>query len=214
MAGWFTVVLLQPTPMSLPNVILASASPRRAELLRQVVFRFKVLPSEASESEHEQYTPREIAQLNAYRKARTVAKRFPDSLIIGADTVVARGTTLFSKPDSLREACRMLSQLEGGTHEVVTGVCLLHLRSHRQSVFAEQTAVTFLKLTPAKIRNYVSRVHTLDKAGAYAIQEEGESIIEAIDGSYTNVVGLPVERLREELRAWAIRAEFQSSLGL
>ena len=194
--------------MNLPPVILASASPRRVELLRQVVFRFKVLPSAAAESEHEHFTPREIALLNAYRKARAIAKRFPDSLVIGADTVVALGSTYFAKPRNKRDARRMLGELEGRTHEVLTGVCLLHLRGHRQSVFAEQTAVRFQSLTEAKIRNYVERVHTLDKAGAYAIQEEGESIVESIDGSYTNVVGLPVERLREELRAWAVAAEF------
>lgn len=196
--------------MNLPSIILASASPRRVELLRQVVFRFKVLASDAPESEHEQFTPRELALLNAYRKARVVAKRHPDSLVIGADTVVALGTNLYAKPRNKRDACRMLGELEGRTHEVLTGVCLLHLRSHRQSVFAEQTSIRFQNLTEAKIRAYVNRVHTLDKAGAYAIQEEGESIVESIDGSYTNVVGLPVERLREELRAWAVAAEFQS----
>jgi len=104
----------------------------------------------------------------------------------------------------------MLSELQGRSHEVVTGVCLLHLRAHRQSVFAEHTSVTFQHLTPARIKSYVERVHTLDKAGAYAIQEEGDAIIESIDGSYTNVMGLPVERLRDELRAWAVCAEFQS----
>ena len=188
--------------MNLPPVILASASPRRVELLRQAVFRFKVLPSAAAESEHEQFTPREIALLNAYRKARTVAKRFPDSLVIGADTVVALGATLYAKPRNKRDACRMLAELEGRAHEVLTGVCLLHWRSHRQSIFADQTTVRFLSLTEAKIRSYVERVHTLDKAGAYAIQDEGESIVESIEGSYTNVVGLPVEKLRVELAAW------------
>lgn len=197
--------------MNVPPVILASVSPRRAELLRQVVFHFKVMPSQAPECEHEHFSPREIALLNAYRKARAVAKRFPDGLVIGADTVVAIGMTLYGKPRNKRDAIRMLSELQGRTHEVVTGVCLLHLRSHRQSVFADQTAVVFQKLTPERIRSYVSSVHTLDKAGAYAIQEEGDSIVESIDGSYTNVMGLPVERLHEELRAWAVWSEFQSA---
>ena len=197
--------------MNVPPVILASVSPRRAELLRQVVFRFKVIPSCAAECEHEHFTPREIALLNAYRKARAVAKQFPDGLVIGADTVVARGMNLYGKPRNTRDAMRMLSELQGRAHEVVTGVCLLHLRSHRQSVFAEQTSVIFQKLTSARIRAYVARVQTLDKAGAYAIQEEGDSIVESIDGSYTNVVGLPVERLRDELRAWAVHTEFQSA---
>jgi len=197
--------------MSTPSVILASVSPRRAELLKQVIFRFKIVGSHAEECEHEHYTPREIALLNAYRKARTVAKKFPDSLVIGADTVVALGMNLYGKPRNNSEARRMLGELQGKAHHVVTGVCLLHLRSHRQSVFAEQTSVVFQSLTPARIRTYVSRVHTLDKAGAYAIQEEGDFIVESIEGSYTNVMGLPVERLQEELRAWAARSEFQSS---
>ncbi|MEY4386110.1 MAG: hypothetical protein RLY20_1393 [Verrucomicrobiota bacterium] len=188
--------------MNLPPVILASASPRRVELLRQVVFRFKVLPSEAPESEHEQFSPRELAMLNASRKARAIAKRFPDSLVIGADTVVALGTTFYAKPRNEADARRMLGELEGRAHAVVTGVCLLHLRAHRQAVFADHTTVRFHSLTGEEIRRYVERVHTLDKAGAYAIQEEGESIVDSIEGSYTNVVGLPVELLREELLRW------------
>jgi len=196
--------------MNVPQVILASISPRRAELLKQVVFRFEVMPSHAEECEHEHFTPREIALLNAYRKARTVAKKYPDGLVIGADTVVAMGMNLYGKPRNRRDAIRMLSELQGRTHEVVTGVCLLHLRSHRQSVFADQTSVVFHPLSNAQIREYVTKVHTLDKAGAYAIQEEGESIVERIDGSFTNVMGLPVERLHEEIRAWQVHSEFQS----
>ncbi len=188
--------------MNVPLIILASASPRRVELLRQVSFRFKVIPSDAPECEHEHFTAWEVAQLNAYRKARVVAKKFPDNLVIGADTVVCLGTRLYAKPRDSKDACRMLGELQGRTHDVVTGVCILHLRSHRQRVFADSTEVTFHRLSGAKIRDYVAKVNTLDKAGAYAIQDEGESIIEGICGSYTNVVGLPVERLREELRAW------------
>jgi septum formation protein len=97
----------------------------------------------------------------------------------------------------------MLQQLQGRTHQVVTGICLLHLRSHRQMVFVESTAVTFRPLDPVKIRHYLNRVNPLDKAGAYAIQEEGDLIVEKIVGSYTNVVGLPLERLTVELQAWA-----------
>jgi len=188
--------------MNLPPVILASASPRRVELLRQVVFRFKVMPSAADECEHEQFTAWEIAQLNAYRKARAIAKKYPDALVVGADTVVCLGTKLYAKPRDERDAHRMLLELQGRTHDVVTGVCLLHLRSHRERLFSDSTAVSFRKLTSGKVRDYVAKVHTLDKAGAYAIQDEGESIVESIQGSYTNVVGLPVERLHVELAAW------------
>jgi septum formation protein len=102
----------------------------------------------------------------------------------------------------LEEAYEMLEQLQGRTHQVVTAICLLHLRNHRQKLFAETTAVTFQPLDAVKIRRYLAQVNPLDKAGAYAIQEKGDWIVEKISGSYTNVVGLPVEKLCEELDAW------------
>jgi septum formation protein len=188
--------------MNLPPLILASASPRRAELLRQLNLEFRVVPSEAREIHHEQLTARETAQINAYRKARAVAKRLPDALVLGADTLVYLEATLLGKPADLAEAYRMLERLQGRTHEVVTAICLLRLRNHRQKVFAESTAVTFRPLDAVSIQRYLVKVNPLDKAGAYAIQEEGDLIVEKISGSYTNVVGLPVERLREELAAW------------
>ena len=188
--------------MNLPPFILASASPRRSELLRQLAVEFTVVPSDATEIHDDQLTAREISQINAYRKARAVAKKFPDALVLGADTLVYLGTTLFGKPANLEDAHRMLKQLAGRTHEVVTAICLLNLRQHRQKLFFESTAVTFRPLNAAQIRRYLSRVNPLDKAGAYAIQEAGDLIVEKISGSYTNVVGLPVEKLREELNAW------------
>jgi septum formation protein len=96
----------------------------------------------------------------------------------------------------------MLQRLSGRAHQVVTGVCLLHQRTHRQRLFAENTDVTFQRLDAARIRRYLERVNPLDKAGAYAIQEHGEEIVEAVDGSLTNVVGLPLERVRRELENW------------
>ena len=187
----------------LPPLILASASPRRVELLRQLSLDFKVVPADVAEVHHEQMTARELSQINAYRKARTIAKKFPDALVLAADTLVYLEATLFGKPATLEDAFRMLEQLQGRTHQVVTGICLLHLRNHRQAVFAESTAVTFHPLDEASIRRYLSSVNPLDKAGAYAIQEEGDLIVEKIDGSYTNVVGLPLERLMAELEIWA-----------
>jgi septum formation protein len=189
--------------MNLPPLILASASQRRSELLRQLGVDFTVVPSDASEIHDEQLTAREISQLNAYRKARAVAKKFPDALVLGADTLVYLGTTLLGKPPDLENAYRMLKQLSGQTHEVVTAVCLLHLRTHRQKLFFDSTSVTFRPLNATEIRRYLSKVDPLDKAGAYAIQEQGDLIVEKISGSYTNVVGLPVEKLREELNGWS-----------
>jgi len=189
--------------LNLPALILASASPRRSELLRQLNLQFNVVASEVPEIHHDQLTALEVSQINAYRKARAVAKKFPDALVLGADTLVYLGDAFFGKPSSLEEAYRMLQCLQGQTHQVVTAICLLYLRGHRQKVFAETTAVTFRPLDAVKIRRYLNRVNPLDKAGAYAIQEDGDLIVEKVTGSYTNVVGLPVERLRLELQAWA-----------
>lgn len=188
--------------MQWPAMILASASPRRAELLRQIGVEFKVVSSEVPEIHHEQLTAVEVSQINAYRKARTVAKKLPDTLVLGADTLVYLDTRLFGKPVSLEEAYQMLEELQGRTHQVVTAICLMHLREHRQRICAECTAVTFRPLDASKIRRYLNNVNPLDKAGAYAIQEQGDLIVERISGSYTNVVGLPVERLTAELKEW------------
>jgi septum formation protein len=188
--------------MKWPSLILASASPRRAELLRQLGMQFKVVTSEVAEIHHEQLTAQEVSQINAYRKARAVAKKLPDSLVLGADTLVYLDTRLFGKPASLEEAYQMLEQLQGQTHYVVTAICLLHLREHRQRISSERTAVTFRSLDASKIRRYLNRVNPLDKAGAYAIQEDGDFIVESISGSYSNVMGLPVERLTMELGEW------------
>jgi len=190
--------------VKLPPLILASASPRRSELLRQLFAEFQIVPGAAREIHDDQLTAWEMAQVNAYRKARAVAKRFPDALVLAADTLVYldREGKLFGKPADLEHAFTMLKQLAGRTHAVITGVCLLRLREHRQRVFAEWTDVKFHPLTAKQIKDYLELVNPLDKAGAYAIQEHGERVVAEIAGSYSNVVGLPVEKLREELSAW------------
>lgn len=190
--------------MKLPPLILASASPRRAGLLAEVCPEFHVVASDAPEIHDEQLTAWEMAQINAYRKARAVAKKIPDALVLGADTLVYldRETKLFGKPASAAHAIRMLEQLQGRTHAVITGVCLMRLREHRQRIFAEWTDVRLHPLTSKQIRHYLALINPLDKAGAYAIQEHGELVVAEVSGSYSNVVGLPVERVREELRSW------------
>ena len=190
--------------MNIPVLILASASPRRAELLRQLGCQFHVVPSAAAEIHSEDLSAGEVAQLNAYRKARVVSKKFPDAVTLGVDTVVALGSTLFGKPADLAEAERTVLALQGKTHLVVTGVCLIHLRGHRQKMFCEQTDVTFRSLTPAQIRQYHAEVDPLDKAGAYGIQEKNVVVVESIEGSFSNVAGLPMERLQAELAAFGI----------
>ena len=185
-----------------PGLILASGSPRRSSLLREMGFEFAVVKSEAPEVASEFLSPAETAQINAYRKARQVAKKHPDVLVLAADTVVSLGREHFGKPRSIEEAETMLVRLQGRTHQVVTGICLLHLRLHRQRLFSETTLVTFRRLHSGQIRRYLSRIHPLDKAGGYAIQDEGDEIVKSIQGSFTNVIGLPLERLQQELSSW------------
>ncbi len=188
--------------MKLPTLILASASPRRVELLRQIVTAFEVVPSGAAEIADDHLSPHELCQLNAHRKARAVAQRFPDALVLGADTLVFLAREIFGKPANRAEAQEMITRLQGRTHHVITGVSLMHLRAHHERIFAVSTAVRFRPLPAAQVRHYLSQMDPLDKAGGYAIQEHGELIIEEISGSYSNVVGLPVERVREELARW------------
>jgi septum formation protein len=135
-------------------------------------------------------------------KAVVVAGAHPDALVLAADTVVSLGAEHFAKPGSLGEAEEMLVRLEGRTHQVVTGVVLLHARLGRRRMVSDTTSVTFRRLNRVDIRRYHERMNPLDKAGGYAIQDGGEAIVESVRGSFSNVVGLPVELLREELEAW------------
>ena len=189
--------------MGLPPLILASASPRRAELLRQLQPEFQIIASDAEEIFDDQLSPLELCQLNAYRKARAVAKKIPDALVLGADTLVFLDGEIMGKPATRAEAERMLMRLQGHTHQVFTGVSLIHLRDNHERMFAESTDVTFRPLTALQIGDYLSKMNPLDKAGAYAIQERGDLIVSEISGSFSNVVGLPVERLEAELNSWA-----------
>ena len=156
---------------------------------------FVVIPSNAEEAEPEHLTPHEMCRANAYRKALSIARLHPDHLVLGADTLVFLGTRVYAKPNSLEEAKRMLRELSGRTHHVITGVCLVHHRVERTELFSESTAVTFKTLSGEDIEDYLSRMNPLDKAGAYAIQEHGDRIVAAVEGSYSNVVGLPMERV-------------------
>jgi septum formation protein len=183
-------------------LILASASPRRADLLRQLGLQFQVIPSHVPELLGGALSPGEIAQINAYRKARAISKKHPDAVTVGVDTVVAMDNQVFGKPAAMTEAEQMLLTLQGRRHQVVTGVCLIHLRGHRQKVFFEQTDVTFRRLTLQQIRHYLSQTTPLDKAGGYGIQDHGDVLVEAISGSFTNVIGLPLERFQAEWAAF------------
>jgi septum formation protein len=182
-----------------PQIILASASPRREHLLREMGLRFLVVRPDDIEELSGGAAPDTVAMHNAQRKARAIAGRHPDALVIGADTVVILDRKIFGKPRDHAEARRILGQLAGQRHEVITGVCLIHHALDTELLFADTTRVWMRPLSSTDVSEYLAKVNPLDKAGAYAIQEHGEGIIERIDGSYSNVVGLPVERLRATL---------------
>ena len=172
-------------------------------MLRQLQPGFQIVLSDAEEIFDGQLSPQELCQLNAHRKARAVARKIPDALVLGADTLVFLDGEIMGKPRDPADARRMLARLQGRTHQVVTGVSLIHLRGHRERLFAVSTDVTFRSLSAEQIGDYLSKINPLDKAGAYAIQEHGDMIVSEISGSFSNVVGLPVEGVGDELKSWA-----------
>lgn len=186
-----------------PAVILASVSPRRRDLLRQVLPEFGIVDSLATELHDASLPPRRLCELNAERKAWLVAERYPDHVVIGADTLVFLDDQPLGKPADLNEARATLRQLSGRVHTVVTGVCLVHRARSRMHVLAESTYVRFRPLSDDDIAAYLERVHVLDKAGSYAIQEEGHRIVESVEGSMSNVIGLPVEAVRAALAGFS-----------
>ena len=179
-------------------VVLASASPRRVTLLRQVGLAFTVADPGPDRAWPGAADPRHGVRALALDKARRIAERKTDSLVIGADTiVVARGRRL-GKPGGVDEAAEMLKLLHGRTHEVWTGVAVVHGREQRTA--AEVTRVQIARLEEREIEDYVKSGEPLDKAGAYAIQGLAGQFVRRIDGDYANVVGLPLHRLRVMLR--------------
>jgi len=183
------------------KIILASASPRRRELLTQAGFSFEVKVSDAEETITER-EPEKIVEELALRKAEAAAVPEEHALVIGADTIVAADGKILGKPHSREEAFAMLSMLQGRTHQVYTGVALVSKEAgaERRTVFSEKTDVTMYSMTEQEIRAYIETGEPMDKAGAYGIQGRAAIYIKKIDGDYNNVVGLPIARLYQELK--------------
>jgi septum formation protein len=175
--------------------ILGSGSPRRKELLSQVLPDFKVIVSDADELTIHPDGPIALVQENARLKARSVAQLHPDCWVLGADTLVTLNDRVFGKPKSIEEGCSMLHLLSGETHTVSTGLCLISLQKKYEVCKVDSSRVTFKQLTDPVIDEYFSEVNPLDKAGAYAIQTRPDLIIKKFEGSRTNVIGLPLELL-------------------
>ncbi len=181
------------------EIILASTSPRRKELLSTLVEDFQIIPSPAEEIHcHETPLP-ELCCMNAQSKAAVIAGRaeHQDHVVIGADTLVYIDSTPLGKPRDRAEAIATLKKLSGRTHQVCTGVCIIH-NGHIKT-FHEITEVSFKELNDELIANYLEKVDVMDKAGSYAVQEHGEMIVREVTGSYSNVVGFPLKSVRENL---------------
>ncbi|MCD8739433.1 Maf family nucleotide pyrophosphatase [Mucilaginibacter roseus] len=181
-----------------PPVILASKSPRRQQLLQLMDVDFRVVLKDVDESFPEGLTPEEVAVYIATQKAEAFDEEVADEVVLTADTIVTIDGEILGKPESAEHAVEMLKKLSGRVHRVVTGVCLLYKGNYNK--FFDVSEVFFRKLTDAEIQSYVDEYQPLDKAGSYGIQERiGLIGIERINGSYTNVVGLPTEKVYKQL---------------
>jgi len=185
--------------LSRPPLVLASASPRRRELLAAAGMACTVVAPSAPELDDPALGLTSLVLANARAKALEIAAQHPESVVLGADTLVWLSGKPLGKPANLDEARRMLASLGGRVHEVATGVHLVRLKPRRQVEFHEVTRVRFRPLDAAVIEQYLERVEVLDKAGAYALQEHGEMLVESVEGSRGNVIGLPVERVTAAL---------------
>ena len=187
-----------------PALVLASQSPRRVELLRATGYQFETLPVDVAEAHDPALTPEALTIENATRKAVAGSQARRDAVVIGADTLVYLDGEPLGKPRDMEHAVSMLRQLSGRAHHVCTGVALAGDGGARVQSFAVISHVVFKILDDAIIQDYYARVNPLDKAGAYAIQEHGDMIIHHTEGSWTNIVGLPMERLQEVLAALGV----------
>jgi septum formation protein len=188
--------------MPLP-LILASASPRRRRLLLEHGYNFRVAPTEVAEINPAHLSPGEITLFNARAKAHAVARHQPRAIVLGVDTVVAFEGEVLGKPANMDAAFAMVKRLSGRTHDVYSGVWLRHEGSGRERGFIDVTRVHFRALDDAKLRAYLARIGPLDKAGAYAAQEDRGELIESFEGSFTNVIGLPMEPLVKALQEFS-----------
>ena len=185
--------------LSSNRLILASASPRRVELLSRLGVKFEVIPARVTEFEDPTADPKYMVTHNASLKADWVANLYPDALVLGADTTVFIDGTVLNKPANLADSKRMLRKLSGKTHTVYTGIAMRRISDSLTLNEGISSEVTFKALTDKEIDSYVLKVNTLDKAGAYSIQDHTDMIIECYSGSFTNIMGLPVEETKQIL---------------
>lgn len=187
-------------PEKAQPLILASASPRRRVLLRTFGLPFRVVTPRVNETHDRRVPPAKLVQRNAVRKAEAAARALASGVIVAADTLVVLDGRIFGKPRTARQADRMLRVLSGRTHRVYTGVCTLDLARRRRYVDVASTRVTMRGLSDGQIRRYLRGRAPWDKAGAYAVQDMPSMLIDRVDGSLSNVVGLPLHLVERRLR--------------
>lgn len=180
------------------NLILASSSPRRKELLENLQLTFQTVSSDVDENYDPKWQPEEIVMELSLRKALAVSRQYPSSLVIGSDTVVVYDHSILGKPKNRDEAYSMLKKLSGNTHSVYTGVAIVTPKTEKK--FYEKTDVLFWELSDEEINAYLETGEPFDKAGAYGIQGFGSLLVKKIIGDYFSVVGLPVARTIRELK--------------
>lgn len=183
-------------------LILASASPRRSDLLAQLGLHFHIVPATVEETPFPQEAPIDFVRRMAGAKAEQVAIKHPDACVIGADTVVTLDHHIFGKPRDREDALAMLTSLQGHTHTVITGFALIANNRELKTVEAVTTSVTFGTFSDTVLRSYVLTGEPMDKAGAYGIQGIGGFLVHEISGSYSNVVGLPLHAVVHTLLKW------------
>ncbi|NLY52016.1 MAG: septum formation inhibitor Maf [Firmicutes bacterium] len=187
------------------KLVLASQSPRRQELLGSLGVDFTVIPAEVDENLIQEDSPEALAEALAYAKARWVADRTAEAVVVAADTIVLLDSgEVLGKPRGRKEAVEMLSRLSGQGHRVVTGVAIINSQTGQTKVFHETTRVFFRTLSRQEIERYVATGEPLDKAGAYGIQGKGALLVEKIEGCYFNVVGFPLARLGQALKEFGL----------
>ena len=181
------------------KIILASQSPRRAEILRMIGVNFKVDSSNINEEMNQKIEQNEIAIIISKAKAEKISQKYPNNIIIGADTIVVYNEKIFGKPKDKNESIKMLKALSGNCHKVITGVTIMNKKLGVLKTFSETTKVFVKKIPRNQIEFYVNNYNTLDKAGSYGIQEWFSVWIKKINGCYYNVMGLPVSKLHKHL---------------
>lgn len=187
------------------NIILASSSPRRLEILRQIGLHFEVKVNEVDETIPAGMPPHRAVCELALRKAWEIAQLEPKAIVIGADTIVVHGNRILGKPLSRSDAIETLRSLSGSDHLVITGFCVIEAATGKVVQANETTRVFFRRLTDSEICAYVESGEPMDKAGSYAIQGLGAVLVEKIDGCYFNVVGLPISQLSQVLRGFGVK---------